>query len=107
MLATNGHDGQWSPDGKEIAFILRGEPVYNSKKRLTGGTWAKGRSHLAVMEFESRHLIALTRSLRSVAWSPDSRSLAGIGSDGALYVWSPASPKIPPRELKDGVASFS
>jgi hypothetical protein len=106
-IATNAHDGLWSPDGKEIAFILQGEPIYDSRKRLTGGTGAKGRSHLAIMEFDSRHLIALTRLLRSAAWSANSSSLAGIGSEGALYIWSSTSPKVQPRKLKNGVASFS
>jgi WD40 repeat protein len=106
-IATNARDGLWSPDGKEIAFILQGEPIYDSGKRLTGGSGAKGRSHLAIVDYDSRHLIALTRPLRSAAWSADSTSLAGIGSDGAFYVWSSASPKVQLHKLRNGVTSFS
>jgi WD40 repeat protein len=106
-LIENAHDGLWSPDGKEIELILEGDPIYSAQKQLIGGTGAKRRSHLVVMEFQSRDLLAVTSPLSSVAWSPDSGSLAGIGNDGALYVWSPAFPKIQPRKLKDGVAAFS
>jgi hypothetical protein len=106
-LVENAQDGHWSPDGKQIEFMLEGDPIYNAKKQLVGGSGAKGHSRLAVIDFQNRHLLAVTNPLSSVAWSPDSSSLAGIGNDSALYVWSPAFPKIQPRKLKAGVLGFS
>jgi len=105
-LVANAHDGQWSPDGKETSFILEGEPVYDLKGRLTGARAAKS-SHLAVMQFNDRRFVALTVPLTSVAWSPASDALAGIGNDHALYVWSPNISKAVPRKLKDRVSGFS
>jgi WD40 repeat protein len=106
-LVEDAHDGQWSPNGKEIEFMLEGDPIYNPKKQLLGGTGTKGQTRLVVMEFPSRRVLAVTNPLTSVTWSPDSSSLTGIGTDGALYVWSPAFPTIRPRKLKPGVAGFS
>ncbi|MCG6922114.1 MAG: serine/threonine-protein kinase [Acidobacteria bacterium] len=74
-LVENATEGDWSPDGKRIAFLrLRSE---NGKTVSSVGVALADGS-------DAREVASVPAGLRAPRWSPDGRTLAMVTSSGSL-----------------------
>ncbi|MGD8896427.1 MAG: protein kinase [Acidobacteriota bacterium] len=74
-LVENATEGDWSPDGKRIAFLrLRSE---NGKTVSSVGVALADGS-------DAREIASVPAGLRAPRWSPDGRTLAMVTSSGSL-----------------------
>ncbi|HMQ31290.1 MAG TPA: hypothetical protein PKD53_11210 [Chloroflexaceae bacterium] len=67
------YDSFWSPDRRRLAMLER---------FTVGGTWYGSLWVMEVSSFARRRLTGDTFSVSSVGWSPDSRSLVFVASEG-------------------------
>ncbi len=82
---VQGSDVKWSPDGKRIAYIAKGEP---------GGT----QIFVRWMDAEGAvtQISHLTEAPSAVEWAPDGKSLAfsmTVPSSETFHIPMPAAPK--------------
>ena len=103
-LVADASDGQWSPDGTQIALRLKGTPRLNHDHALIGAN--PGPERTAIIDFPERRLIALAQPLQSLAWSPQGHVVAGKGADHALYVLRTDEKDVAPRKVMDNVDQF-
>jgi dipeptidyl aminopeptidase/acylaminoacyl peptidase len=85
---VQGSDAQWSPDGKRIAYIARGEP---SGQQIFV-RWMDG-------EGSATQISHLTESPASLEWSPDGKTLAFTMNVPVRDNWRIAMP-APPKGAK-------
>lgn len=111
QLVPNAGWGAWSPDGSKIAFLLFGEPSYDSDKRILSTDFAPGkplRIYLGILEVATKAvstLVPLESKLLNPGnvddwnmfrpvWAPDGKhlvirnpqkDLVLIGADGSRH----------------------
>src|SRR5262249_45069625 len=72
-IVPNAGWGTWSPDGSKIAFLLFGEPTYDSDKRILGTDFSPGkpfRIHLGILDVSTKAVSTLV-PLESKLLSPE------------------------------------
>jgi dipeptidyl aminopeptidase/acylaminoacyl peptidase len=86
---TQGSDAQWSPDGKRIAYVARGEPN-NSAQIFVRWMDAEG---------ATTQISHLTEAPSGLEWAPDGKSIAFTMNVPTRDGWRIAMP-TPPRGAK-------
>lgn len=92
LLIPNAGWGAWSPDGSKIAFLLFGEPSYDSDKRILSTDFAPGkplRIYLGILEAATKAVSTLV-PLASELLNP------GNGNDWDMFrpVWAPDGKRL-------------
>jgi len=77
---------RWSPDGKQIAFVLT--PKGEDKK-------SKPQLHLIASQgSEAKQVCTMPNGVSDLAWSPDGTRIASASYDGTVQVWEAKTGKL-------------
>lgn len=106
-LLSNAGWAAWSPDGSKVAFLLLGEPRYDSSQRIIGTDFVTNkpfRAYLGIMEVATKTVPVLVslgpepldpkkvggewfqERLGHPLWSPDGKQLAARDAQGDLFL---------------------
>ena len=86
---TQGADAQWSPDGKRIAYVAKGEPNGSAQIFVR---WMDA-------EGAATQISHLTEAPSALEWSPDGKSIAFLMNVPTRDTWRIAMP-TPPKGAK-------
>jgi dipeptidyl aminopeptidase/acylaminoacyl peptidase len=87
---TQGSDAQWSPDGKRIAYVARGEPAGGGTQIFVRWMDAEG---------ATTQISHLTEAPSGIEWAPDGKSIAFTMNVPVRDTWRIAMP-APPKGAK-------